>query len=153
MSNSTNGGQFVGLSVKQNVRYEPKANTSAPKKGVTNVGNTSQSSFMLKATGKSSKKDNISMSNSFSALNDEEDDDEEDVENVYDESTNIIQVEVYISRLLLVEKLICLETSKSQVEKTVETALEFMATPSGLHGDGVKIYCDGVRFVVVLKKP
>ncbi|GJS36355.1 zinc knuckle CX2CX4HX4C containing protein [Tanacetum coccineum] len=89
-SKSTNGGPFAGPSVKQNVRYEPKANTSAPKKGVTNVGNTSQSSSMLKTTGKSSKKDNLSMSNSFSALNDEEDD-EEDVENVYDESANLIQ--------------------------------------------------------------
>ncbi|GKA21658.1 hypothetical protein Tco_0701647 [Tanacetum coccineum] len=50
-SKSTNGGQFVGPSVKKN-RYEPKATTSAPKKGVTNV---------------------------------------EDVENVYDESANLIQ--------------------------------------------------------------
>ncbi|GKC51430.1 zinc knuckle CX2CX4HX4C containing protein, partial [Tanacetum coccineum] len=74
---------FAGPSVKQNVRYEPKANTSAPKKGVTNVGNTSQSSSMLKTTGKSSKKDNISMSNSFSALNDEEDD-----ENIADDYWN-----------------------------------------------------------------
>ncbi|GKE55730.1 hypothetical protein Tco_1494915, partial [Tanacetum coccineum] len=41
-------------------------------------------------TGNSSKKDNLSMSNSFSALN-EEDEDEEDVENVYDESANLIQ--------------------------------------------------------------
>nr|GEV15075.1 protein ALP1-like isoform X1 [Tanacetum cinerariifolium] len=86
-SKSTNGGQFVGPSVKQNVRYKPKANTSSPKMGVTNVGNTSQSPSMLKTTGKSSKKDNLSMSNSFSALNDEED----DVENVYDESNNLIQ--------------------------------------------------------------
>nr|GEX35399.1 hypothetical protein [Tanacetum cinerariifolium] len=90
-SKSTNGGQFAGPSVKQNVRYEPKANESAPKKGVTNVGNTSLSSSMLKTTDKSSKKDNLSMSNSFSALNDEENDDKEDVENVYDESANLIQ--------------------------------------------------------------
>ncbi|GJT11410.1 zinc knuckle CX2CX4HX4C containing protein, partial [Tanacetum coccineum] len=53
-------------------RYEPKATTSATKKGVTNVGNTSQSASLLKMTGYSSKKDNLSMSNSFSALNDEE---------------------------------------------------------------------------------
>ncbi|GJS62485.1 hypothetical protein Tco_0657269 [Tanacetum coccineum] len=84
-SKSTNGGQFAGPSVKQNVRYEPKTNTSAPNKVVTNVSNTSQSSSMLKTTGKSSKKDNLSMSNSFSTLNDEE-----DVENVYDESANLI---------------------------------------------------------------
>ncbi|GJV76071.1 hypothetical protein Tco_1507655 [Tanacetum coccineum] len=34
---------------------------------------------------------NLSMSNSFSALYDEEEDDEEDVENVHDESANLIQ--------------------------------------------------------------
>ncbi|GJW92952.1 zinc knuckle CX2CX4HX4C containing protein [Tanacetum coccineum] len=76
-SKSTNGGQFTGHSVKHNVRYEPKATTSAPKKGTTYVGYTSQSTPMLKTTGNSSKKDNLSMSNSFSALNEEE---EEDVE-------------------------------------------------------------------------
>ncbi|GJZ70217.1 hypothetical protein Tco_0633767 [Tanacetum coccineum] len=88
-SKSTNGGQFTGPSVKHNVRYEPKATTSAPKKGTTYVGYTSQSTPMLKTTGNSSKKDNLSMSNSFSALNEEEE--EEDVENVYDESANLIQ--------------------------------------------------------------
>ncbi|GJR00249.1 zinc knuckle CX2CX4HX4C containing protein [Tanacetum coccineum] len=36
-SKSTNGGQFAGPLIKQHVRYEPKATTSAPKKGVTNV--------------------------------------------------------------------------------------------------------------------
>ncbi|GKA39211.1 zinc knuckle CX2CX4HX4C containing protein [Tanacetum coccineum] len=90
-SKSTNGGQFIGPSVKQNVRYKPKATTSAPKKGVTNLGNTSQSASMLKTTGYSFKKNNLSMSNSFSALNDEEKDDEEDVQNVYDESANLLQ--------------------------------------------------------------
>ncbi|GJS52384.1 zinc knuckle CX2CX4HX4C containing protein [Tanacetum coccineum] len=89
-SKSTNGGQFTGPSVKQNVRYEPKATTTAPKKGATYVGNTPQSSSMLKTTGNSSKKYNLSMSNSFSALNDEEEDDEEDVKNVHDESVNLI---------------------------------------------------------------
>ncbi|GKD13398.1 hypothetical protein Tco_1197805, partial [Tanacetum coccineum] len=34
--------------------------------------------------------DNLSMSNSFYALNDEDEDDEEDVENVHDESANLI---------------------------------------------------------------
>ncbi|GJR94612.1 zinc knuckle CX2CX4HX4C containing protein [Tanacetum coccineum] len=86
-SKSTNGGQFTGPPVKHNVRYEPKATTSAPMKGTTYVGYTSQSIPMLKTTGNSSKKDNLSMSNSFSALNEEE----EDVENVYDESANLIQ--------------------------------------------------------------
>ncbi|GJW21456.1 putative reverse transcriptase domain-containing protein [Tanacetum coccineum] len=71
-SKSTNAGQFTGPSVKHNVRYEPKATTTAPKKGAT-------------------YKDNPSMSNSFSALYDEEEDDEEHVENVHDESANLIQ--------------------------------------------------------------
>ncbi|GJT26116.1 hypothetical protein Tco_0906391 [Tanacetum coccineum] len=50
-SKSTNGGQFVGPSVKQNLRYKPKAPTSAPNKGATNAGNASKSSSMLKTTG------------------------------------------------------------------------------------------------------
>ncbi|GJR34842.1 zinc knuckle CX2CX4HX4C containing protein [Tanacetum coccineum] len=87
-SKSTNGGQFTGPSVKHNVRYEPKATTSAPKKGTTYVGYTSQLTPMLKTTGNSSKKDNLFVSNSFSVLNEEE---EEDVENVYGESANLIQ--------------------------------------------------------------
>ncbi|GJX41565.1 zinc knuckle CX2CX4HX4C containing protein [Tanacetum coccineum] len=66
------------------------ATTSPPKKGITNVGNTSQSASMLKTTGNSSKKDNLSISNSFSAINDEEENDEEDVKNVYDESAHLI---------------------------------------------------------------
>ncbi|GJR87476.1 hypothetical protein Tco_0211487 [Tanacetum coccineum] len=40
-------------------------------------------------TGNSSKKDNLSMSNSFSVLNDEEEDDKENVEIVHDESANL----------------------------------------------------------------
>ncbi|GKC25171.1 zinc knuckle CX2CX4HX4C containing protein [Tanacetum coccineum] len=88
-SKSTNGGQFVGPSVKQIVRYEPKATTSALKKGATNVSNPSKSSSMLKTANSSPKNDNFTTSNSFSALNDEEEDDEE-VEIVYDESANLV---------------------------------------------------------------
>nr|GEV75925.1 hypothetical protein [Tanacetum cinerariifolium] len=103
-SKSANDGQFCGPSVKPNVRYEPKANTSAPKKESTNVGNASKPPTMSKTTGYSSKNDNIITSNSYSALNEEED--EEDVENVYDETANLFliqkQVEVHLSRLLLV---------------------------------------------------
>ncbi|GKC46603.1 zinc knuckle CX2CX4HX4C containing protein [Tanacetum coccineum] len=86
---STNGGQFAGPLVKPNIRYEPKAITSAPKKGATDVGNASKSSSMLKTTSASSKNDNIITPNSYSALNDEDEDEEEDVENVYDEMTNL----------------------------------------------------------------
>ncbi|GJT82795.1 hypothetical protein Tco_1057137 [Tanacetum coccineum] len=85
-SKSTTGGQFVGPSVKQNVRYEPKATTSAPKKGATNAGNASKSSSMLKTTGTLSKKGKFTTSNPYSALDDES---EEDVENVYDEPANL----------------------------------------------------------------
>ncbi|GKA57867.1 hypothetical protein Tco_0757055 [Tanacetum coccineum] len=60
--------------------------TSAPKKGTTNEGNAFTSSSMLKTTGTSFKKDNISASTSFFALNDDE---EEVVKNVYDESYNL----------------------------------------------------------------
>ncbi|GJU86445.1 ribonuclease H-like domain-containing protein [Tanacetum coccineum] len=63
--------------------------TSAPKKGTTNVDNASTSSSMLKTTGTSYKKDNISTSNSFFALNDDEEDEDEAVEIVYDESANL----------------------------------------------------------------
>ncbi|GKB21657.1 zinc knuckle CX2CX4HX4C containing protein [Tanacetum coccineum] len=86
---SLSGDGFTKETIR--VEYEPKATTSAPKKGTTYVGYTSQSTPMLKTTGNSSKKDNLSMSNSFSALNEEEEEDEEDVENVYDESANLIQ--------------------------------------------------------------
>ncbi|GKD09142.1 zinc knuckle CX2CX4HX4C containing protein [Tanacetum coccineum] len=85
-SKSTNGGQFVGPSVKQNLWYEPKATTSAPKKGATNAGNASKSSSMLKTTGTLSEKGKFTTSNPYSALDDES---EEDVENVYDEPANL----------------------------------------------------------------
>ena len=87
-SKSTNGGQFGGPSVKQTVRYEPKTTTSAPKKGATNVGNLSKSSSMTKTTITSTKKGNIATSNTYSTLEDESD---EDVENIYDESANLFQ--------------------------------------------------------------
>ncbi|GKB06561.1 zinc knuckle CX2CX4HX4C containing protein [Tanacetum coccineum] len=64
-SKTTNGSQFVGSSVKQNLRYEPKS------------------------TGNYSKKGNITTSNSYSALENDEEEDEEHVENVYDESANL----------------------------------------------------------------
>ncbi|GJX90546.1 hypothetical protein Tco_0343872 [Tanacetum coccineum] len=88
-SKSTNGGQFAGPSVKQSLRYEPKASTNVPKKVVTNVSNASKSSSMLKTAGTSSKKDNITTSNSYSVLYEEEDDEEENIENVYDESASL----------------------------------------------------------------
>ncbi|GJS96896.1 abscisic acid receptor PYL8 [Tanacetum coccineum] len=79
-SKSNNDGQFGGQSVKQTVRYEPKATTNTPTKGATNMGNTSKSSSMLKSSVTSTKKGNITMSNSYSAFDDESD---EDVENVW----------------------------------------------------------------------
>ncbi|GJU33483.1 hypothetical protein Tco_1181837 [Tanacetum coccineum] len=78
-----------GPSIKQNLRYEPKASTSATKKVVTNVDNASNSSSLLKNIVTSSNQDNIASSNSFSALNVEDDEEEEEVENVYDETTNL----------------------------------------------------------------
>ncbi|GKE80670.1 hypothetical protein Tco_1550670, partial [Tanacetum coccineum] len=86
---STNGSQFVSPSVKQNVRYEPKATTSQPKKGATTVVNASKSSSKLKSTGTSSKGGTIATSNSYSALENDDDEDEDQVENAYDESINL----------------------------------------------------------------
>ncbi|GKB12503.1 zinc knuckle CX2CX4HX4C containing protein [Tanacetum coccineum] len=74
--NSTNGGKFDGPSVKQSLRYEPKASISAPKKGASNISNASNLSSLLKTVGASPKNDNIPTSNSYSALNDEEEDEE-----------------------------------------------------------------------------
>nr|GEW40068.1 retrovirus-related Pol polyprotein from transposon TNT 1-94 [Tanacetum cinerariifolium] len=73
-SKSTNGAQFAGPSVKQNVRYEPKAATSVPKKGVSNVGNSSK----LRNIGTSFNKDNMTSPNSFSALNIDEGEEKEE---------------------------------------------------------------------------
>ncbi|GKE38894.1 zinc knuckle CX2CX4HX4C containing protein, partial [Tanacetum coccineum] len=96
-SKSTNGGQFGGHSVKQNIRYEPKATANVQKKGAINVGNASKSgvsqvSTLLKnhppnANVPITKEGNITLSNSYAALDDES---EEDVENVYDESANLL---------------------------------------------------------------
>nr|GEV20071.1 zinc knuckle CX2CX4HX4C [Tanacetum cinerariifolium] len=76
-SKSTNGAQFTGPLVKQNVRYEPKAAISVPKKGVTNVGNPSNLSSKLRNTGTSFNKDSITSPNSFSALNIDEGEEED----------------------------------------------------------------------------
>ncbi|GKD15491.1 hypothetical protein Tco_1199898, partial [Tanacetum coccineum] len=86
---STNASQFVGPLVKHNFRYELKAATSQPKKGATNVGNATKSSPKLKSTNTSSKEGSIATSNSYSALENDEEEDEEHVENVYDESANL----------------------------------------------------------------
>ncbi|GKA63104.1 hypothetical protein Tco_0762710 [Tanacetum coccineum] len=54
-----------------------------------NDGNISKSSSMAKSMGNSSKKGNITTSNSYSALENDEEEDKEHVENVYDESANL----------------------------------------------------------------
>ncbi|GJY59195.1 hypothetical protein Tco_0459087 [Tanacetum coccineum] len=79
---------FGGHSVKQTVRYEPKTTKSAPKKRATNMGNASKPSFMLKITVTSATQGNIPILNPYSALDDEGD---EEVKNVYDESANLFQ--------------------------------------------------------------
>nr|GEV96231.1 hypothetical protein [Tanacetum cinerariifolium] len=95
-SKSTNGGQFVGPSFKQTVRYEPKATPNTLKKGATNLSNPSTSSSMLKTAETSSKQDSFTTSNSFFALNDDEED-EEEVENVYDELANLFKTDGSLS--------------------------------------------------------
>ncbi|GJT61850.1 hypothetical protein Tco_1005383 [Tanacetum coccineum] len=68
----------------------PKATANRPKKGATILGSASKSSSVLKnqplkAIVHPTKEGNITMSNSYAALDDES---KEDVENVYDESAN-----------------------------------------------------------------
>ncbi|GKC05607.1 hypothetical protein Tco_0997217 [Tanacetum coccineum] len=99
-SKSYNCGKFVGPSINQNLRYEPKASTSAPKKDA-NVGNASNPSSFLKNKVTSFHQDNITSSNSFSALNVEDEEDKGEVENVYDETATYLiqkQVEDLLSR-------------------------------------------------------
>ncbi|GJV49927.1 zinc knuckle CX2CX4HX4C containing protein [Tanacetum coccineum] len=114
-SKSNTMGHIGIHSVKQNARYEPKATTSALKKGATNVGNASQSSSMLKkqptTTTTSTNKGNITMSNSYAALGDEID---EGVENVYNESaklfrtTTLLLVSLFRCVIFLVSIICCL---------------------------------------------
>nr|GEX40738.1 reverse transcriptase domain-containing protein [Tanacetum cinerariifolium] len=95
-SKSTNNGQFGGHLVKQNVRYELKATTNVPNKGANNVGNASKSGLShessllknqpLKAVVPPTKECNITMTNSYAAL----DKSKEEIENVYDESVNLL---------------------------------------------------------------
>ncbi|GJZ84867.1 zinc knuckle CX2CX4HX4C containing protein [Tanacetum coccineum] len=83
--------------VKQNVKYKPKATPNVPKKGATIIGTASKSSLSqvstllknqpFKANVPPTKEGNITMSNSYAALDDES---EEEMENVYDESANIL---------------------------------------------------------------
>ncbi|GKD31177.1 hypothetical protein Tco_1241955 [Tanacetum coccineum] len=82
-----------GFQTIETVRFEPKVTPRAPKKGATNVSNPSKSSSMWKTADTSPKKDNFTTSNSFSALNDEE----EDVKNVYDESANLFKTDGSLS--------------------------------------------------------
>ncbi|GJT61849.1 hypothetical protein Tco_1005382 [Tanacetum coccineum] len=72
------------------VLINPKATANRPKKGATILGSASKSSSVLKnqplkAIVHPTKEGNITMSNSYAALDDES---KEDVENVYDESAN-----------------------------------------------------------------
>ncbi|GJY58284.1 hypothetical protein Tco_0458176 [Tanacetum coccineum] len=84
--------QFGGHSVKQTVSFEPKVTGNVPKKGAIILGSASKSSSILKnqplkAIIHPTNVGNITMSNSYVALDDES---EEDVENMYDESTNLL---------------------------------------------------------------
>ncbi|GJT94634.1 zinc knuckle CX2CX4HX4C containing protein [Tanacetum coccineum] len=104
-SKTTTSGQLGVQLVKQNVRYEPKAAKSMPNTRASNVGNTSKSnpsyvssmsktqplkaSFLTSSSRRSpiiEKGGNITMSNSYASLDDES---EEEIENVYDESANL----------------------------------------------------------------
>ncbi|GJV99283.1 zinc knuckle CX2CX4HX4C containing protein [Tanacetum coccineum] len=57
-------------------------------------GNASISSSLLKNKVTSSHQDNITSSNSFSALNVEDEEEEKEVENVYDETANLLNTKI-----------------------------------------------------------
>ncbi|GJX98846.1 zinc knuckle CX2CX4HX4C containing protein [Tanacetum coccineum] len=101
-SKSTNGGQFAGPSVKQTVRYEPKAPTSTLKKGTNTLGSAANSSSELNNASMSPNTDNITSPNLFSALNIDDEEEEEDVENVYDETVNLFNLKTGGSSSFLV---------------------------------------------------
>ncbi|GJQ91841.1 hypothetical protein Tco_0002980 [Tanacetum coccineum] len=64
-----------------NIEYEPKPTADVPNKGAT------KKNLPLKASVPPTKEGNITVSNSYVALDDES---EEEVENVYDESANLL---------------------------------------------------------------
>nr|GEU58334.1 hypothetical protein [Tanacetum cinerariifolium] len=134
---ATNGGEFGGQSVKQSVRYEPKAATNGTKTGVPNkVSSKPGSSHVspmpkvhpLKAkvpyvsSRRSSNVDkggNIIMSNSYAALDDES---EEEVENVFDESANLLNSSktcVSSSTYTVADDYIVFSTSKEKIQAEV----------------------------------
>ncbi|GKB30456.1 hypothetical protein Tco_0869857, partial [Tanacetum coccineum] len=105
----TNGGKFGGQSIKQSVRYEPKAVSNVLKTGAANVVNTSKSSSShVSSTSKNQSnkaivppassrrspgvdKGGIIMSSSYAALDAES---EEEVKNVFDESVNLLNSKI-----------------------------------------------------------
>ncbi|GKD59396.1 hypothetical protein Tco_1296905 [Tanacetum coccineum] len=46
-----------------------------------------------------------------------------------------------------------IQVDEDLCSQSVETESEKHVMPSGLHGDGVRIICDGVRIITDLKKP
>nr|GEV17745.1 hypothetical protein [Tanacetum cinerariifolium] len=89
--------QAIKKASKGKKTYELKVTTNVPKKRATIMGNASKSSLSqvstllknqpLKANVPPTKEGNITMSNSYAALNDES---EEEIKNMYDESANIL---------------------------------------------------------------
>nr|GEW69758.1 hypothetical protein [Tanacetum cinerariifolium] len=79
-SRSTNGGLFDGQLVKQNVSYEPKA-SSNPLKAIVPPAS-------LRRSPNADEGVNITVSNSYAALDEEI---KEVVENVYNESANLLK--------------------------------------------------------------
>nr|GEW48306.1 probable carboxylesterase 8 [Tanacetum cinerariifolium] len=104
------------------------ATTSAPKKGATNVGDAPKKRAN---TGPSSKTNNIPTLNSYSALNVGEEDEEEVVENVYDESANLF-------------------TKTKTGGSSSFTVVAGFVVDLGIHGLGLVIVAIGKKLVVVL---
>ncbi|GJR49713.1 putative reverse transcriptase domain-containing protein [Tanacetum coccineum] len=121
---SNDGFQSVGKKKKR------KATTIAPKKGATNVSNPSKSSSMLKTADISQKNDNFTTSNSFSALNDEE-----EVENSKEEHEVHLR---FVLELLKKEKLYA-KFSKCEFWLQEVHFLGHVVNQNGIHVDPSKI--------------
>ncbi|GKA84394.1 phospholipase-like protein, partial [Tanacetum coccineum] len=109
--------RHLDMNVNISVAFALIIKSMTLKKGITKVDDSSKSSSLLKSTITSTKKGNITMLNSYSAMDDKS---EEDVEMVYDESANLQSAKTVGSfsdstaNVLNVEKIITMIKEKSK---------------------------------------
>lgn len=85
---SAKGSHFASISIKHNFRYEPKMTTSEPKKGANTRPKVHTTSSKLKSTGPTSKEGIVTTSNSYAALENDDEEYGEHVTHVNEDFTN-----------------------------------------------------------------